>query len=320
MGGEDGADDRGGRFASLMEGLQTSVGLVRRDAEKQTAGGLGIKEEVEASFVEIGGAIEERRVIAAIVFEAAGDDGLTGEVESASKDGDRFEIEVDGNTRAFGDLGKMPEKPEARDIGTSRSMETQHDLRGEAIEAHHRRRDFGQIRRDELFALEGGGQDPCSERLGEEQAVADASGTIADDRLGVCDGGDSHPVLEFGIFDGMTAEDRDPGFTGLVCAASQDLCKDRDREGRCGKTDDVKRRERSRPHRVDIAQGIGDGDRPVLVRIIDDRCKKIDRLNKGDPFAQKKDTCIVVGFDADEKTGIRGRRELGQDTLEVART
>jgi hypothetical protein len=84
--------------------------------------------------------------------------------------------------------------------------------------------------------------------------------------------------------------------------------------------DDIHGRERPAAHGVHIAEGVGRGDLPETVWVVDDGREKIQGLNQGQIVPNFIDTGIVRGFPPDQEVGTGFQGQVGQDLLQVART
>ena len=92
--------------------------------------------------------------------------------------------------------------------------------------------------------------------------------------------GDRHAVLGLRVVDGVTADDGGRGLAGDLRPTLQDPAEILERQRPRGERDDVQRGERARPHRVDVGEGVGRGDAPEVVGVVDDGREEVDRLDQ----------------------------------------
>ncbi len=111
----------------------------------------------------------------------------------------------------------------------------------------------------------------------------------------------------------MAADHGDSGLARLVAAATQDLDQHAFVEFR-GKGDDVEGEQRHSAHRVDIAQGVGGGDRTERVRIVDDGREEIQTGDDGMVAVPGIHRRVVGGVEADQHVS----HEVATESLERA--
>ena len=130
-----------------------------------------------------------------------------------------------------------------------------------------------------------------------------------------------HAQTEFGfpIFNAVSACNGDSCFLHLIGGPFQDLLKHFDRKCLFRETNDAQCEQGFPAHRVNIAQCIGRGDRPIRIRIIHDRWNEINGLDDGFPRGYQVDCGIVGGFRTDEEVGIIGLWQSLQDPLQGLR-
>ncbi len=117
----------------------------------------------------------------------------------------------------------------------------------------------------------------------------------------------------------MAADDGDPRLTRLVAAAAQDVEEDYLIE-LGGERDDVQGEKRSTPHRVDVAYGVGGGDRAESVRVIDDGGEEIDRRDERLLLVPRVHRGVVGGVEADKHIRRQVATECLQRLGQVLRT
>jgi hypothetical protein len=90
--------------------------------------------------------------------------------------------------------------------------------------------------------------------------------------------------------------------------APEDLGERRGRELR-REGDEVQGEDRLAPHGVDVAQGVGGGDRAEVVGLVDDRREEVGRQDQRPPAPEVEDGGIVRLGEPDEDVGMPGRVE-----------
>ena len=118
----------------------------------------------------------------------------------------------------------------------------------------------------------------------------------------------------------MSANDRDAGLAGLVCATLEDATEHIKRNFFGGETNNVQGKQRPAPHGIDVADRIGGSNLSVIVRVVDNRCDEIKCLEDGVPRVQTISGCVVRGRSSDEDGRIGDRGKVAQDLSQVLGT
>jgi len=118
----------------------------------------------------------------------------------------------------------------------------------------------------------------------------------------------------------VTADDESAGFVHFVLSPTKNLSENRDRELARRKADDVERRERLTPHRVDVGEGVRRRDLAEAVRVVDDGREKVDGLHEREIVRQHEDPRVVEGLAADDQPRIRLDGESAECSRQVTRT
>ena len=111
----------------------------------------------------------------------------------------------------------------------------------------------------------------------------------------------------------MAADERAFGFLHFRCAAAQDGVDDFGRHDIRWHAEQVHRRERTAPHRIDIRQRVGGGDLPIDERGVHDGREKVHRLHEGAIRVDAIDPGVIGSGRADEQVGITHLGKLTQD-------
>ena len=116
-------------------------------------------------------------------------------------------------------------------------------------------------------------------------------------------------VFHFGVGYAVAAHQRHPGLLYFVQSAPQNFLQDGDIHIPAGEADHIHRGYRPAAHRINIADGIGGGNLPETVRVVDNRRDKIDRLNNGDIIGNFVNAGIVQPVDASQHIRIWRRNK-----------
>ncbi len=114
---------------------------------------------------------------------------------------------------------------------------------------------------------------------GEDDFIPRLGTGVSHQPFGMYGAGNRKPVFKLGINDGVSPDERYLGLSHLIYAASEDILQNRNIQGFRWETNDVHGCQRLTAHSVDIAQGIGDGNLPEHVGVIDYGREEIDCLN-----------------------------------------
>ena len=139
-------------------------------------------------------------------------------------------------------------------------------------------------------ALESGRDGACTQRLCQNQLVADERARFADDFVKMNFAGDGQAIFGFLVADGMPASDDCPRFFDLFSAAAQDFGQETHIKV-IGPSGQVNRHQRSATHRIDIAKRVGGRYRAKFIGRIhhrreeigrrDNRALAVDLINRG---------------------------------------
>ena len=198
----------------------------------------------------------------------------------------------------------MPQKAEAGDVGAGVDGEVRQDFGTCLVEREHGFHGFGEVGFGEVTGLEGVGDQPGAQFLGEDEAVAGLGTGVGVDAVGVDEAGDGEAVLEFWVLHGVAADERAAGFGRLGLTAEENLVEDLRIEFVGGKTRDVERGERLAAHGVHVAERVGRGNGSKGVGIVDDGGEEIDGLHEGLALVEAIDAGVVGEVEADEQVGI----------------
>ena len=175
---------------------------------------------------------------------------------------------------------EMAQQPKAGDIGAGVDARVQHRRTGAPVQHLHGLKRALQHLFIDLILLASGGDDPGAYVLGQDQQIA-----LLGPRVGHLiprpqQAGHRQSVLGLLVVDGVPANDQEPRLGGLVVASLEDL--DQELLGKVyGVCDDVQPQQWRAPHSIDITEGVGRGDGPETVRVVNDGWEEVHRLHQG---------------------------------------
>ena len=149
----------------------------------------------------------------------------------------------------------------------------------------------------------GGTDQPHAKRLGQKKLVARAAGIVGRQAVRVYQTSHRQAVLHAGIGNGVPTRQRAPGFGHLFGTAAQDLPQHVQIHA-LGEADEIQCRFDLTAHGVDIAQGIGRGNLPEGIGVIDHRREEIHRLHQSNVLGNAVDGSIVPAVVANQKVGV----------------
>jgi len=211
----------------------------------------------------------------------------------------------------------MPEEAEAGDVGSSLDESALGEERAGDIEGSHEI-DRGSGGSPDLeLALDGRGEDAGAERLGEDEEVSRAGTGVGDESVGMDETGDGKSVEGLGILDGVPAGEDAASFGDLVGATAEDVVDSGQLELVKGDPHDIHGGDGSPPHGIHVGKGVGGGDLPVSVGVVDDRGEEIHRLDQGAGGIEAEHGRIIGGGSSDEKVVMPDLGESAQDLREI---
>jgi len=173
-------------------------------------------------------------------------------------------------------------------------------LSGIAVEALHPHDGIGKVFRGCLVALEGGCDDACAKRFGEEESVAGAGAGFGQQTVAAGNPEHDQPEFRFIILDRMSTGDDRPSFAGFFRGAADDSLGELERQrGREG--GDVEGEERLAAHRVNVRKGICGSNRAVIVGVIHNRGEKVHRGDEGLLLVETPNSSVISGIEPDEQ-------------------
>ena len=116
--------------------------------------------------------------------------------------------------------------------------------------------------------------------------------------------GDRQTVFHLRVLDAVAPHQQGPGFVHLVQAAPEYRLEGIRRLARQGKAGDIHGEQRPAPHGVDVREGVGHGDGPELIGIVDDGGKEIHRLDQGQLRGQTIDPGVVRRLQSHQEIGM----------------
>jgi hypothetical protein len=208
---------------------------------------------------------------------------------------------------------QVTEQAEARDVGQRVGAGGARLLGRAFVEpGHHADRPLDQrVVREP--ALDRRGHGAGAERLGQHQHVALAPPGVREDRAGIHDAGDRHPVLGLGVVDRVPADQRRPRGRGRVGAAAQDLGQHLTAQRLQREGHEVQGRHGARAHRVDVRERVRGRDAPEPVRVVDDRREEVDRLHDRQLVREGDHARVVGGVGRHEHPRVGGPGDARDD-------
>lgn len=198
----------------------------------------------------------------------------------------------------------MPEQTETCDIGGGMGVTRHECLSSNIIEGGHLGyRRVGHIPGTDL-PLYRRGDDSDSQRFGQHQNVA-LSGTTRPDNVRFIDEA-CHRKAKGGLraIDGMTAQNR-------AARPSHDIKAPFDHPGGqfqrqliAGPCQVIEGGKRCATHGVDVAQGIGRGDPPPVMRVVHNWGEDINCLNQGATVPQRENAGVIGPCQPDQEVGM----------------
>ncbi|MCK7581636.1 MAG: hypothetical protein MZV65_42470 [Chromatiales bacterium] len=216
----------------------------------------------------------------------------------------------------------MTQQTEAGDVGGRVCALLDHDLGRTGIGRQHQLGDTPRALQrveDSSLVLERRGQDADAQRLGEDQQIARLSRSLAQDPIRMDDAG--HGPVRTAARDCLTVcppstEHTDAGRTRDQSA--QHLGQDVERQARVRESGHRQRRNRARPHGVDVGETVDGRDAPVVVGIVDHGgLRAIHRRHQRQILAHTNDPAIVWRFEPDERVRMGEDRQSAQNLRQL---
>jgi len=215
---------------------------------------------------------------------------------------------VQGDAARLRQLGGVTQQAEAGDVGRRARTDPLGDFRRVAVKTHHPRRRFHEIIWPGLVGLGGSGDAAGAQRLGQDQPVAGARAAFSQQPVGGSQPHHRQANLRLFVLDRMPASDDRARLAHLLGQADHDLCDHlRGQGGR--QRGDVQRQQRTPAHRIDIAQGVGGGNRAVLVRVVHNRCEEVGGDDQRARLVEPVHGSIVRRAQTYQQVGVIHRAE-----------
>ena len=113
---------------------------------------------------------------------------------------------------------------------------------------------------------------------------------------------------ELRIVDRMTSDNGASGRLHDDCSTGDDLFEQSERKRFTGPADQLQSGYGHASHGIDVGKGVGRGDAPPVVRVIDDWGEEVDRLDESRTSGSDVYGRIVAGLEADQEIGMAGDR------------
>ena len=211
----------------------------------------------------------------------------------------------------------MAGEAEPGHVGGGPDTVAERGLGGLTVQGGHGARGGGDGRFRGPPGLERGRDHPRAERLGEDHHVPGPAPRVGEDPLRVHEAGDRVAELDLGVAHRVSAEEHAAGLPELGRPAPHDGSRPLQGEVALGEGRDGERGQGSAPHRVDVGEGVGGGDRPEGLGIVHHRGEEIHRLHEGGPRVETEHPGVVPGRVVHQDPRVVVRRQSAQDLGEL---
>jgi len=317
------ADD--GAYRDIADGKRVKQRAEPRLAhsDEQAARSLRIGEEEAFRLAEPIGKARSRRAEIEIAACAAGAKTIG---EEPLDVGQQRRLLIDDNgaqrlargfARGTQHIPKMTQQTKTGHIGGRIHANLHHRFGGGAVERCHRAHGILKPFARQPPALCRCRQDASAYRLRQHKRVAYARAGIADDSLWVHRAGDEK--AEFGLLvdDGMAAGNGDASLGADRRRPLEETRKRIVTQSLYRPGDEAQCIERLSAHRIHVAQRICRGNAAVIVGIVDNRRKNIDRLDQRKLIREPHDGCVIACSMSDENARIIRHRETCQGQTQI---
>lgn len=220
----------------------------------------------------------------------------------------------------LGHLPQVAEKAEAGHVGAGVDAHLRHDLGRRLVQGRHdRHRLRGGVAVYQAL-VDPCGDDPHAQRLGEQQPIPGPRSRLGHDAIGVHQADGAEAVLRLVVIDGVAAQDADPGLGRLVAAPAQDLSQQTKGEAPYGEADDVQSEQGASALGVDIAEGVGGGDGPEAIGVVDDRRDEVRGGDEGGAVGKPVGGGVLGALRGQKDVGVSYGRQEAQNLRKVLRT
>jgi hypothetical protein len=257
--------------------------------------------------------------IVSIPTAASGEASLSREASGAWKEWELLRFDHNGDAAAAGHFEGMPQQPETGHVRTRVHGHAAHHCRCPVVQRDHRRHRSSDARRRRFASLQAGGDDPGTERFGEDKGISGLHADVADHLIGMHDSGDGHAVLQLFVDDAVAADHDRACCPDALRSAVDDVGQHAEIELTFWERDDVERRSRSTSHCVHVAQRVRRSDLAERIRVVHNRREEVDGVDDRQILPQTEYPCVVGRFRSDDQIGMRERREAVQHVQQVGR-
>jgi len=140
-------------------------------------------------------------------------------------------------------------------------------------------------------------------------AAAGARPVVGEERARVDRAGCRQAVLDLLVPDGVASQHDGARLGHLLLAALQDAPQDLEVDPVLREADDVQRRERLGPHRVEVRKGVGRGDLAEVEGVVHDGREEVAALDQGEVLPHADDARVGEGVRPDQHARIGAGRE-----------
>ena len=214
---------------------------------------------------------------------------------------------------------QVAEEAEARHIRCGVDLILPRDLCRRFVQRRHGADGGFHLFRRGFAHTVGRADEPDAQRLGQDKPIAGAAGVVGGQAVRVHKTRHREAVFDAGVRDGVSAREDAPRFGHLFGTAAQDLAQDVQVHA-LREADQIQGRLHLAAHRIDIAEGVGCGDLPKGIGVIDHGRKKIHRLHQCKVIGDAVDRRVVLAVIADQQVWVPlAARKLFQNAAQHPR-
>ena len=282
--------------------FQESCQYFPRDAQQQSAAGLGVKKEHFLLLAQL---------VAADIFAKP-----TQIVKRAAREGESFgifprardqrqagKVNLRAQTGGVQHLPEVSDKAESGDVGSGAQAKIDCQLGSAAVEGLHPGGDFRQVGISGQTAFESCGRDAKTKRFCQNQAVPGTGAALGEHFVFFHDADHRQTIFGFFVDNAVAAGDDHAGFAGFFGAAANDGAHHFNRQIRW-KSGNIERQKRLTAHGVDIRNAVGGGNCPIIVGVVHDWGEKVGRNHQSAFLIQTPDRGVVGRIQAYQEVGI----------------
>ncbi len=304
----------------LADHRETSPNEIVDDASvhrgEQPARRLRVVANCGLGISDLGRQPDMRLDVLAVAWIAAGANAAFQRFANSGIERESGVFKFEYGAGALGHVPRVAEQAKSGDIGDGMN-------RGERLIQDFRRRSVQLSHSGNRHGLVGigtaGKRNGCTERLGDDEHIADTGSLLAKDPIGMYQTLDSKPEDWFRVADRVPAGDGTTRF-GNDLRRRGEYRHDRVAREMLRKRGDVDGNRHSAAHREHVATGVGSRDRTEVRWVIDKRREEIGRTDHGQVVADPVDRGIVERRQPDEQRRIVDGRKIVHQAREQRST